>query len=629
MSPVRGSARAVAGATAVVLAAALAVVPAGGASAAPPVGVPRVYPTPRSVTAHGGGVPLGPRVALVAGADADPAAVRVVRTALEAAGVRRIERAADLGDVRGGRPAITVDAGDDLGLPDAADLPAEGYVLGTGRVRGHGVVALNGHDATGTYYAAQTLRQLLTRRAGRAWVPGVVIKDWPELGARGVIEGFYGTPWSQRDRLDQLDYYGAHKMNTYVYSPKDDPYPDDRLTELKELVTRAESDHVRFTYALSPGLSVCYSSDDDLDALVAKFQSLYDIGVRDFAVPLDDISYTEWNCDADAERFGSGGAAAGAAQAYLLNRVQEEFVAAHPDVTPLQMVPTEYSDVADSPYKTALREHLSDKVVVEWTGVGVIAPAITAEQAGQAGSVYGHPILVWDNYPVNDYVTDRLLLGPYSGRQPGIASSLYGITANPMIQAEASKIALSGVADFTWNPEAYDAGASWQAALTELSGGDPRARAALAAFADLEYGSDLNPRNAPVLAGKVAAFWRDWSANKPLSGRDLDAYLARVEGIPSVLRTRLHDDTFTGETGPWLDAAGYWGRAARAALRMLRAQRAGDDATARTEREHAETYRAKAESYTYTGMRGTVTVKVGDGVLDTFVTDALAGRTGS
>ena len=621
---------AVAWMTTVVLGAALAVVPGSAEASAGPV--PRVYPTPRSVQAHGPGVALGPRVALVAGGDADPAAVRVVRTALVAAGVRHVDRVAALDDVRGGQTAVALDgdAARRLGLPDAARLPAEGYVLGTGRVRGHAVVALNGHDGTGTYYAAQTLRQLLRHRAR---VPGVLIKDWPEQGVRGVIEGFYGTPWSQADRLAQLDFYGAHKMNTYVYSPKDDPYlraewrdpyPADRLDQLKELVGRAQSDHVRFTYALSPGLSVCYSSDADLQALVAKFQSLYDIGVRDFAVPLDDISYTKWNCDADAQKFGSGAAAAGEAQSYLLNRVRDRFIAAHPDVAPLEMVPTEYADVADSAYKTALRAHLSGQIVVEWTGVGVIAPTITAEQARQARSVYGHPVLVWDNYPVNDYVTSRLLLGPYTGRDPGITASLYGITANPMIQAEASKPALFGVADFTWNPDAYDAAASWQAALDELSGGDPRARTALAAFADLEYGSKLNPGNAPVLAAKIAAFWPAWNAGRSSATRPLDTYLSRIEAAPTTLRTRMHDPAFTTETAPWLNSSAYWARAARAALRMLRAQRAGDTATARTERAHAEAYMTTATSFTYTGLNGPVPVSVGAGVIDTFVTDALA-----
>ncbi len=41
---------------------------------------------------------------------------------------------------------------------------------------------------------------------------------------RGVIEGFYGPPWSHQDRLDVLRFMGREGLNTYIYAPKDDPY---------------------------------------------------------------------------------------------------------------------------------------------------------------------------------------------------------------------------------------------------------------------------------------------------------------------------------------------------------------------------------------------------------------------
>ncbi|MGW5442114.1 beta-N-acetylglucosaminidase domain-containing protein [Streptomyces asiaticus] len=79
---------------------------------------------------------------------------------------------------------------------------------------------------------------------------------------RGVIEGFYGSPWTHAERMDQLAFYGDVKMNTYIYAPKDDPYhrekwrepyPAAKLAELGELVRQATDHHVRFTFAVSPG----------------------------------------------------------------------------------------------------------------------------------------------------------------------------------------------------------------------------------------------------------------------------------------------------------------------------------------------------------------------------------------
>ncbi|WP_273941371.1 beta-N-acetylglucosaminidase domain-containing protein [Kutzneria chonburiensis] len=585
--------------------------------------VPNVYPTPQSIQRHGERVTLTPSMGLVARPDSDPAAVRVIRETLQANGVRQIDD-----KPRANEATVLVDDGSalaGLGVQDASGLPDEGYVLAAGQLNGRPVIVLDGHDAAGTFYAAQTLRQLAIRGA----VPGVEVRDWPSYKARGVVEGFYGTPWSNAARADQFDFDGRHKLNTYVYTPKDDPYlrarwrdqyPPDQLAQLKTLVDRAVANHVDFTYAVSPGLSVCYSSAADEQALVAKLQSLWDVGVRTFAVPLDDISYTKWNCDEDQARFGDGGAAAGAAQSLLLNEVQHDFIATHPGAARLEMVPTEYSDVASSPYKDTLKAQLDPSIVVEWTGVGVIATTIRADQVAAAKAAFGHDILVWDNYPVNDYTANRLLLGPYTGRQTGLASSLYGITANPMIQPVASDVALFGVADFTWNDQAYDPQRSWQAGLNELAGPGLAGRQAMDAFADLEHYSLLNPTQAPVLADRIAAFWPSWENGDNTAADLLDTYLRAIESIP----TDLANAAFVTDARPWVDSAGTWGQATRAALRMLVDERNGQGAAAMADRTQAQSLAAKAASYQYVGLSGSVNVSVGDGVLDKFVTDALA-----
>ncbi|MER6106140.1 beta-N-acetylglucosaminidase domain-containing protein [Streptomyces sp. NPDC001832] len=586
---------------------------------------PAITPTPQSVKNRPDGITISPTVTLVAGATSDEPSLKVVETALRRAGALRV--------VRSDRPArsgLTVHVGDSAALaaqhldgPSA--LPADGYVLGIGAGR----IVLAGKDSTGTYYAAQTLRQVLPRanRPG-AEVSGLAVRDWPGTALRGVIEGFYGTPWSHEARLDQLDYYGEHKMNIYVYSPKDDPYlrekwrdayPADRLAQIKELTDRAVQRHVEFTYALSPGLSVCYSSDADAKALVDKFQTIWDIGVRTFAVPLDDISYTNWNCAGDREKWGTGGGAAGAAQAYLLNRVNKEFISTHPGAQPLQMVPTEYYNVSASPYKKALSEQLDPDVLVEWTGVGVVAPTMTVAQAEAARTVFNHPILTWDNYPVNDYATNRLLLGPFNGREKGLPGKLAGITANPMIQPYASKIALHTVSDYAWNDAAYDPRTSWGEGLKEYAGGDPRTQKALRAFADINYSSALNKDQAPELAAAFAEYWKAGDAAR------LTSVLGTLGSAPGRLRSSLPDRGFIADSGPWLDATESWATAARTALRMVEAARAGKGAQAWELRQQLPAQVAAAKSFTYTGLDGRkVPVSVGDGVLDRFIDAANA-----
>ena len=45
---------------------------------------------------------------------------------------------------------------------------------------------------------------------------------------RGVVEGFYGTPWTFDDRSDIIEFCRQSNLNAYIYAPKDDPYHRDK-----------------------------------------------------------------------------------------------------------------------------------------------------------------------------------------------------------------------------------------------------------------------------------------------------------------------------------------------------------------------------------------------------------------
>src|SRR5262249_31679087 len=150
---------------------------------------------------------------------------------------------------------------------------------------------------------------------------------------------------------------------------------------------------------------------DDWTALIAKFQAMYDLGVRAFSIPLDDISLTAWRCTSDQTVYGASSQTTQArAQVDLLNRIQHEFIDTHPGTKPLQMVPTQYGALSNPAYKQQLRTGgwnggLDPRIVVMWTGTDTIPPAITIAQAQSVASdtVFGRKVFVWDNYPVNDY----------------------------------------------------------------------------------------------------------------------------------------------------------------------------------------------------------------------------------
>lgn len=602
-----------------------------------------VSPVPQSMKRVGPNVSLGESVYVVADDTADAAARKATVGALRAHHVKP-SVVASLSKVPGEAPAVlitgtgsesAVEAGaargkkiqHQMGLSGATTSRDEGYVLATGSLTGHPLVMLQGNDGSGSFYAAQTLRQLLSGAAKSTTIPGVQITDSPAYSRRGVIEGFYGKPWSDAARLSQMDFYGRTKMNSYVYSPKDDEYlrakwrqkyPDDKLAVLKKLIGRAKSNHVDFTYALSPGLSVCYSSSKDLKALNAKLQSIWDIGVRSFSIPLDDISYTDWNCKADKKKFGTGGKAAGKAQSYLLNKVQKSFIDKHPGADPLQMVPTKYFDVKSSPYKSVLADELDSKILVGWTGVGVAPATITSAQAADAKKVFNHKIVLWDNYPVNDYKPHRLLMGPYVGRQSGMSSALAGITANPMRLPEPSRIALFNVADFTWNDRAYQPKKSWQASLDDFAGDHPRARKALESFADLNYASRLDDTPAPELARVVKAYWKTPTTAKR---EKLQQRLQLISRIGPELK-KIGDKRFEHEAAPWTTAAALWGKSARAALDAYTQIQQGHSARARAAYHRSVRLEKLAKKVTYDSIDGPLQVKIGHKALDAFVEKA-------
>ncbi|ADD42134.1 protein O-GlcNAcase [Stackebrandtia nassauensis] len=511
-----------------------------------------------------------------------------------------------------------------------AKLAAEGFEI---RVES-GEILLDGADAAGVFYGAQELRE--RARSGR--LDDGVIRQEPSMRYRGLIEGFYGTPWTHAERLDLMDYLGSHRMNTYAYAPKDDPYhrekwrepyPADKLAELGELVERAQANHVDFAFALSPGLSICYTSQDDYDALIAKFDSLYDLGVRQFNIPLDDIDYDTWHCDGDAEEYGSGPAAAGRAQAELLTRVQTEWAANKDGVAPMQMVPTEYFDNEDSPYKEALRDMHSD-VVVMWTGVGVIPTTITREQAARAREVFGHEILIWDNYPVNDYIAGRLPLGAYTGRENGLSAEVSGVISNPMNQPEVSKVALYSFGEYGWDDESYQAEESWERALSEAAGGSEEVVDALRRFADLnQYDETLHQEPAPELAAALDAFWEAWDAgDHDAAAERFDAVLADLAAAPDVIREGAADPAFAEQARAWLDAAELWVSAMRHSLTGMVREVNGDPegaceaiAEATSDVEAAKEIRDDREPHSTTHPR------IADGVADAYI-DAAAGHAG-
>ncbi|MBP2380602.1 beta-N-acetylglucosaminidase domain-containing protein [Brachybacterium sacelli] len=597
-----------------------------------------VRPRPLSVRGSGHEVVLQGAVTVVVGSRTDPTARTALIDLLENAGARARAVVADSAADLVSGPRIHLGTPEDnptlraeleaAGVPGPEDLAADGYVLTTGRNRGP-VLTLAGRDARGTYYAVQTLRQLL---GGGARVPAVHVRDAPRMEIRGAIEGFYGIPWSHQARLDHFAFYGAHKLNTYIYTPKDDLllrskwrelYEGEELEKLAELVETASAHHVSFTYALSPGNDITYGSDEDFTATVTKFEQLRELGVSRFYIALDDIPGDL--DEADSAQFSS----LAEAQAHYLNRLQEDYVEAH-DLEPLQTVPTEYWGSEPSDYKTVFGESTHPDLRIQWTGEGVFSPEVTEESVVAAVESYqAEHLFIWDNFPVNDGRRDRLFLGPLEGRAPTLHEHLAGFTSNPMIEPYASLIALANYADYCWDPISYDPESSWRAVLDELAGAEESVRHDLRVFVDLNVRwpyRDDSPI-APGLSADVEAFWSAYDAGER-GGQELDQRLRTVVGLEESLAP-MASQGFYQDTLPWIVAAGRWAKALLAQLEMLRAlaeDRLGDasEAAARVGEHLAAAGKATVPDQREDGVlrEDQIVPSVGDGVFEDFVSRA-------
>ncbi|WP_374705478.1 beta-N-acetylglucosaminidase domain-containing protein [Streptomyces sp. AJS327] len=603
---------------------------------------PRVFPRPHTLRARGPFVPVTREVVLVSEPGADPHALEAIRKVLRGAGARALretgpgDSAPDSGAerdslvVRVGRNAApTLRA---LRAPAPGDLPPGGYRLAVGEVAGRGHVALDGAGADGLFHAAQTLRQLVTTRAAGTGFPGVTVRDLPGTPVRGVTEGFYGQPWTREQRLEQLDFLGRTKQNRYLYAPGDDPYrqaarwrdpyPAEQRAAFRDLTRRADANHVVFGWAVSLGQGFCFASDDDRRALLRKLDAMRALGVGAFQLQFDSVSYREWHCGQDADRYGSGPEAAAHAQSELANAVAGHLARRHPEVAPLSVMPTEFYQDGASAYRDALAQRLDDGVEVAWSGVGVVPRAITGGQLRETRAAFGgHPLVTMDNYPVNDFAPKRLFLGPSQGRDPAVADGSAALLSNAMEQPTASRVPLFTAADFAWNPRGYRPRESWRAAVDDLAGGptaDRATRAAVHALAAHHSSSVLGAEESAYLRPLLSAFWtahdrRDGPALRRAAARLRSAFGTMSEAsrrVPAALRA---------EARPWLTQLERFGEGGRHAVDMLTAQAANDGPAAW--RAQLELRRLRAET-----RRSEVTV--GKGVLAPFLDRALNAAEG-
>jgi len=348
---------------------------------------------------------------------------------------------------------------------------ADRFALVTQLVGGRARTTLHAATDRGAWYGLLAAHQLI-QPDGR--IPAAVVVDYPEFAARGILEGYYGTPYTRAQRDTTLRLAAHLRQDTYLYGPKTDdfarvrwaePYPAELAADLAAAAATARAHLVTFVWSISPGLpfghllpgdSIEYGSDADFARLTAKLDSVRALGIDHFALFLDDLAgflpHTE-----DAARFAS----LADAHVFLINRLDDYLHSVDPEAR-LIVVGAEYTSLWPTwrAYNETLGAGVHAGVEVLWTGPGIYSDRIAPADLTAINATLHRQVSLWDNKPQT--------VGPITGRAPDLAGAARAIYSNPVINeldlhpVEAFWQIQGTLADYAWNPPAYQPDASFE-----------------------------------------------------------------------------------------------------------------------------------------------------------------------
>jgi hypothetical protein len=290
----------------------------------------------------------------------------------------------------------------------------------------------------------------------------------PELG---IIEGFFGRPWSWAARRNAVRFLAPHGYRFFLYAPKADPFlrrrwqeahPMEELDALAGLVNECREAGVRFGIGLSPFELHAMEGDDWRGPLAAKVEALNTLGIDDLAILFDDM---RGDVPALAER-----------QVAIVHRAVE-----HTTATRILCCPSYYSDdpILDRAFGPRPPSYLEDlgrlldpRIEIMWTGEEVCSREFSVGHLDHVAERLGRRPFLWDNYPVNDgsRMSKHLHLRAFTGRPAAIGDHIAGHGINPASQPLLSLIPALTLADSYRSGDGYCYGLAFREAAREVLG---------------------------------------------------------------------------------------------------------------------------------------------------------------
>lgn len=444
---------------------------------------------------------------------------------------------------------------------------------------GHAELIVLGENTDATFMGLASFEQMLEN--GTEDLRCVTIYDYADQQSRGLVEGYYGYPYSVSVKKDIFKFMMRYKMNTYLYGAKSDPYHSNYWKDaypssitsdqekngwlsqnmVKELTEEAHKTKVNFIWAIHPGNSFLNSSTVVND-IMTKFNMMYNLGVRQFAIFVDDVGIpnTEAGYTLNAERLN-------AVQQAIEQKYNKPTAAPSDTVKPLHFVPQIYcttfagSEEQRKGFFTALA-NTPQNITIYTTGWGVWSIPNSSD-LNQVKKYLGRNVGWWWNYPCNDNADGQLYTKDmYSnfydmpsvnnnGSLPSLLENGIGIVSNPMQEGELSKIPLFSVADYAWNTARFNNTTSYKAAVKAVVGKNYAE--------DFEFLADYLRYNDPSDFSTLIN-----SAKSAIQKGNSNTYLVnlqeRLEKINAACdkflafesSTKLSDRLFYQDIAPWL-----------------------------------------------------------------------------
>lgn len=439
---------------------------------------------------------------------------------------------------------------------------------------GHASVIVLGENTDATFFGIASLEQILDNGVKNLTLTNIF--DYADQQSRGLVEGYYGYPYSIEVKKDLMRFMMRYKMNTYLYGAKSDPYHSNNwkdaypasITEqqkkngwlsqdmIREITEMSAATKVNFIWAIHPG-SNFISSSTVVSDIMGKYDKMYKLGVRQFAVFVDDVGVPS----TDAE-FTTNASNLTNLQKALEEKYNTTSAAPADTVRPIHFVPQVYcsnfaSDDVRKKFFNALAKTPS-YITIYTTGKGVWSVPNSNDLATVKNDL-GRNVGWWWNYPCNDNADGQIYtMDMYSNFYdlPSVTSSStlpaklnngLGIVSNPMQEGEVSKTALFSVADYAWNNAGFKNQTSWEASYAAVLPGNAAAQAAYKALAPyLRY-------NDPSALSQLITQYKNGAA----VGSSIKATMNEIIANCDVM-AKLKDSAVDGERllyadlSPWL-----------------------------------------------------------------------------